>query len=106
MKTITKDDVKRAATELAKTGPITTNDVKMKLRAEGFFADQNTVSELIKEIYDEDNGEWSRTFKDNHWEYTKVDPSLGSPSQQLLQANAAATAPTGSAQDQISDAVN
>lgn len=59
LKVLTKDDVFQAALTLAGVAtPITTVEVKLKLRADGFRADQRPVSDFMNELSDEHSWQW------------------------------------------------
>jgi hypothetical protein len=81
MKSLTKQDVKDAAVKLMEEHDSTTTlDVKNALRAEGFWATQNQVSEIMDEIYSEENWDYANPngyreyFMDNDpFQFTKFD---------------------------------
>jgi hypothetical protein len=51
LKPFSKKDVDRAATAIMRErGDATTLDVKLKLRSEGLFAEQQAVSEAMKQL--------------------------------------------------------
>ena len=69
-KTFTKDDVKRVAESMMQVnGSTTTKDVKDQLRAEGFFAKQAAVSEMMATLCDEET-DWQYSFNGTYREYT------------------------------------
>lgn len=104
MKSLTKDDVKRVATDLIKaTGKTSSHEVKKQLRAEDFFAKQDEVSKFLTEVAGEEG--WDRTHNVDHYEYGIPDPNAASPSQQLLGINKVMAANAQPAPTNVQDAV-
>jgi hypothetical protein len=93
-KNLTKDDVKRVAEALIKiNGTTTTKDVKDQLRAEGYFAKQGGVSEMMATICDEET-DWQYSFNGTYREYVidGVHTASGPSASQALATHVGATA--------------
>lgn len=71
LRAISLQSVIDVATELAKSGEITTLEVKNELRSRGYFVSQSEVSTLMNEMYEDPNQNgWSFTANGNHRVYS------------------------------------
>jgi nucleoside phosphorylase len=69
MKQVTSEDVRKVATrQMLASGSTTTLDIKNALRHEGYFAEQRTVSQIVKDLALKHG--WLAKSEDNHLRYS------------------------------------
>lgn len=93
-KTMTEDDVKRVAESLMKNGSTSSLDVKEELRKQGFWAQQQQVSDHLQTIQKNHSTEWDVYFNGRFNEYSLSDDDGSGSATSTLTSTPSSTKPT------------